>query len=593
MLFKNMKLKKISNGFTLVEVVVGSAIFLIVALAVYGSFVSIIHLASGSNSRNLAVQLADEQFEIIRNLPYAKIGLTNGIPSGVLPQNQTIMRGGVSFNVLLTVRNINLSTTTVQASEKLVEVEVQCPSCKDFEPVVLTGQVSPANLQSAGNGGALVVQVFDGNGQPVQGATVFLQSAATSTITNTDVTNNSGILNVIGVPQGNNMYKVKASKEGYSTEETFPIGGNGNPNPTRPNVTVLNQQVTQISFAIDKLSTLKFKSVSPLCVPVPHMSFDLTGSKMIGADLPKYSSDLATDGTGSLTLNNMEWDTYSIDPISGVYDVAGINPDSPFSLSPDTTQNVQLVILPKNGNSLMVSVIDSTTKLPLSGASVELTKAGFTSTKITGQGYLGQIDWTNGGGQNDFLDDTRYFSENGFIDTATSSGDVVLKMIFDEYNTTATGTLESSTFDTGTTSNYYTLSWLPTSQPAQTGQDSLKFQFATNASSTDPWNFVGPDGTSNSFFNTSGQSIGAINNGKQYARYKAFLTTESATATPKLSSVNFVYTSGCIPPGQVLFQNLSTGNYTLNVSRAGYAIYSANVDVVDGWQRANVSLTSQ
>jgi hypothetical protein len=273
--------------------------------------------------------------------------------------------------------------------------------------------------------------------------------------------------------------------------------------------------------------------------------------------------------------------------------VAGINPDSPFSLSPDTIQNIQLVMVPKNGNSLMVSVIDSTTKLPVSGASVELTKAGYSSTKTTGQGYLGQVDWTNGSGQTDFLDETRYFAENGYIDTATSSGDALLKMIFDEYNTTATGTLESSTFDTGTTSNYYTLSWLPLSQPAQTGQNSLKFQFATNASSTDPWTFVGPDGTVNSYFNTSGQSINGVNNGKQYARYKAFLTTESATATPKLSSVNFVYTSGCIPPGQVIFQNLSTGTYTLNISKAGYTNYSASVNVVNGWQQADVSFIAQ
>jgi prepilin-type N-terminal cleavage/methylation domain-containing protein len=588
-----MQFKKNTRGFTMVEIVVGSAIFLIVAMAVYSSFVSIIHLASGSQSRSLAVQLADEQFEIIRNLPYASIGLTNGIPLGVLPQNQTIARGGVSFNVLLTIRNVNLSTSTVQASDKLVEVEVQCPSCKDFEPVVLTGQVSPANLQSAGNGGALVAQVFDGNGQPVQGATVFLQSAATSSITNTDVTNNYGILNVIGIPQGNNMYKVKATKDGYSTEETFPLGGGGNPNPTKPNVTILNQQVTQVSFAIDKLSTLKFSSVSSMCSAIPNIDFNLTGAKMIGANLHKYNSNLVTNGSGSLTLNDMEWDTYTLTPTDGSYDVAGINPDSPFSLSPDTIQNIQLVMVPKNGNSLMVSVIDSTTKLPVSGASVELTKAGYSSTKTTGQGYLGQVDWTNGSGQTDFLDETRYFAENGYIDTATSSGDVLLKMIFDEYNTTATGTLESSTFDTGTTSNYYTLSWLPLSQPAQTGQNSLKFQFATNASSTDPWTFVGPDGTVNSYFNTSGQSINGVNNGKQYARYKAFLTTESATATPKLSSVNFVYTSGCIPPGQVIFQNLSTGTYTLNISKAGYTNYSASVNVVNGWQKADVSFIAQ
>ena len=215
----NFTLRK---GFSLIEVLVGTALFLIVAVAVYSSIVSITHLAQGSQARNLAVELASEQLEIVRNLPYSSIGLTNGIPVGVLPQNQVLNRGGMSFNVLLTIRNIDLSTSTMQASDKLVEVEVDCPGCNDFQPILLTGQISPANLQSAGDGGALVTQVFDGNGEPVQGATVLVESVATSTITNTDVTNNYGVLNIIGVPQGVNNYKVTVTKDGYSTERTYP-----------------------------------------------------------------------------------------------------------------------------------------------------------------------------------------------------------------------------------------------------------------------------------------------------------------------------------------------------------------------------------
>ncbi len=584
----------ISKGFTLIEVMVGVAIFLIVASAIYSSFVSITKLAKGSQARSLAVELADEQFEIIRNLPYSSIGLTNGIPQGVLPQNQTLNRGGMSFEVLLTVRNINLSTSTVQASDKLVEIEVNCPGCSNFQPIVLTGQISPANLQSAGNGGALVVQVFNGNGQPVQEATVDVVSVATSTITNNDVTNNYGVLNIIGVPQGINNYKITVSKDGYSTERTYALGAPENPNPTKPHATVLNQQLTQVSFSIDKLSSLFFSSVTPLCVPVPNIDFTMVGAKNIGASIPKYSQNLATGGAGTLNLGSMEWDTYTISPTDGAYDFAGINPDSPFSLNPDTRQEVQLVVVPKNGNSLMVSVVDSATKLPVSGASVELSKAGYDQTKTTGQGYLSQVDWSSGAGQDLYANEAKYFGDNGSVDVATSSGDVVLKDLFGLFSTNATGTLESSTFDTGTTSNYYSLSWNPIGQPLLTGSNSLKLQFATNASSTDPvWDFYGPDGTVNSFYTVSGSPISNVHNGKQYARYKAYLTTETATATPKLSDINFSYTSGCIPPGQVLFQNLSLATYTLQVSKNGYTAYSGQVNISNGWQRINVELVSQ
>ena len=115
---------KNARGFTLVEVLVGTALFLIVGIATYGAFTSLFQLASGSQARTLAVELADEQFEIVRNMPYINVGLTNDTietPYGLLPPTQTLTRGGYTFTVNLTVRNINLSTTTaIQASDKLV-----------------------------------------------------------------------------------------------------------------------------------------------------------------------------------------------------------------------------------------------------------------------------------------------------------------------------------------------------------------------------------------------------------------------------------------------------------------------------------------
>ncbi|MDR3558424.1 MAG: prepilin-type N-terminal cleavage/methylation domain-containing protein, partial [Candidatus Pacebacteria bacterium] len=133
---KNNRERRNCSGFTLVEVLVGIAIFVIVMGAAFGAFVALIKLANASQANILAVELADEQFEIIRNMPYLSVGLTDGIPQGVLPQTQTLTRGGFTFTVTLIVRNENLSTSTVQASSKLIEVDVACPSCKSgFSPI--------------------------------------------------------------------------------------------------------------------------------------------------------------------------------------------------------------------------------------------------------------------------------------------------------------------------------------------------------------------------------------------------------------------------------------------------------------------------
>ena len=580
------------EGFTLVEVLVGTALFLTVAISAYGAFTSLFQLANANQARILAVELADEQFEIVRNMPYTSVGLQNGIPAGVLPQTQILTRGGISFTVGLTVRSINLSTSTVQASDKLVEVNVGCPTCKSFTPIVLTGQVSPANLQSASTGGALVVQVFDSSGLPIPEANVTVQSLATTTVTDSDVTNNNGILQIIGVPQGTNAYRITVTKAGYSTDRTYPIGGSGNPNPAKPDATVLTQQVTQMSFAIDRLSSLNFSSVGPTCAPVGSFHFSMVGSKQIGVGSSKYPlQNLLTNSSGLLPLSNMEWDTYTITPTDTAYYIEGLNPYSPLSLNPGNSQNIQLVVVPKNGNAFMASVQDAATKLPVSGAAVELSATGYDQTQITGQGYITQTDWTGGSGQNIYSDSTRYFADNGQIDTSTSSGNVVMRQVFGSYSTNATATLESSTFDTGTSSNFYTFSWNPISQPPLSGASSVKFQFSTNPTSTStPWNYYGPDGTSNTYYTVPGSPINAVHNNKEFARYMAYLTTNTATVTPIVSNVSFAYTSACIPPGQVLFSGLAAGTYNLSISKNGYTSYAGTVNVTSGWQQQTVTI---
>jgi prepilin-type N-terminal cleavage/methylation domain-containing protein len=581
-----------SGGFTLVEVLVGTSLFLIVAAGVYGTYASLLKLANASQAHILAVELADEQFEIVRNMPYTNVGLTNGIPLGVLPQTQTLSRGGFTFTVTLVVRNVDLATSTLQASSKLVEVDIACASCDNFAPISLSGGVSPANLQSAAAGGALVVQVFDSGGVPIEGATVVIQSTATSSVTDTDVTNRDGVLEVIGVPPGANVYRITATKQGYSTDRTYPIGGGGNPNPTIPDATVLQGQVTQVSLSIDKLSAMNLQSVSPTCVPVGNFHFNLVGGKQIGQGVPKYSQSLMTDGGGSRNLSPMEWDTYAVMPTDSTNNAAGITPFSPVTLHAGATSSVQIVAVPASPNSLLVAVEDNVAKLPISMATVELSSGGgYDETKMTGQGYFNQTDWSGGSGQATYSSPNRYWGDDGNIDTATSAGSVLLKQSFGSYS--PSGRLESSTFDTGTTSNFYALSWKPLNQPPLSGPASAEFQFATapSTSPNGPWTYLGPDGTPGTYYTAPGTQISVAGNGNEFARYMIYLSTVTATVTPSVSDTSFTYTSGCIPPGQVLFQGLSTGPYTLTVSKSGYTAYSGQISIGSGWQSRTIELS--
>lgn len=578
------------KGFTLAEVLVGTAVFLIVAIGVYNAYVSLFRITNVNQGRLLAIALADEQFEIVRNMPYVNVGLTTGIPLGVLPQTQSYSRGGFTFNVTRVIRNLDLSTSTFQASSKLVEIDVDCPLCQNFTQVALTGEVSPANLSSASTGGALVIQVFDSNGVPIQGATVVVQSTATSSVTNTDITGNDGTLSIVGVPAGTNVYRITVTKSGYSTSRTYPLGGAGNPTPTVPDATVIQGQVTQVSLSIDKISTLTFSSVSPLCAPVGNFDFDLVGTKTIGTNVAKYSASMATDNNGNLLLNPMEWDTYTLTPTDTAYDLNGMTPFSPVALVAGSNQTVQLVVVPRNTRSLMVAVQDSVTKLPISDATVQLTSGGYSETLLTGQGSISQTDWSGGSGQSNFSNVSQYYFDNGLVDTSTTTGSILLKQTFGNYSTVASGTLQSSTFDTGTTSNFYSLSWKPSNQPTLAGPMPVKFQVATNPTSGGTWNYLGPDGTANTYFTAPGMQISSANNGKQFLRYQTFLSTQTATITPSVTDVSFTYTSGCTPPGQVIFQGLSAGSYTLSISKSGYTTSVIPVTISTNWQSQTVNL---
>ena len=105
----------------------------------------------------------------------------------------------------------------------------------------------------------------------------------------------------------------------------------------------------------------------------------------------------------------------------------------------------------------------------------------------------------------------------------------------------STGTLVSSLKDAnptaGSTAHWTTLSWTANT-PAGTG---VKFQVAGSNNPNGPFNFVGPDGTAGTFFTTSGASLSQFD-GMRYVKYEAFLSTNSGSVTPSISSVSVCFT---------------------------------------------------
>lgn len=595
--------KKTQAGFTLAEVIVGAALFAFIAVAVYQGYTTLLQLVSASRVKITATNLANEQLELIRNMPYVNVGEVSGIPSGVIPQSQTLVRDGYTFTVNTTVRNIDdpfdgtiggTSNDTSPADYKLVELGIDCINCRNFQTMTVSTRVAAKSLETASTNGALFVRVFDGNGQPVSGAQVnIVNTQITPNIAINDVTGNNGLLQIVDVPPGVNAYQISISKFGYTSDQTYATS-TGNPNPSKPHATVVVQQVTQVSLTIDKVSTLNVSTVTDTCTAVANVPFSIVGSKLIGTspDVYKYNQNFSTNGSGDRTLTNMEWDTYSIALTSGSYRLAGVNPLIPVTVLPDAVQNAQFIITTKNPRLLMVTVKDSSTGLPVSGATVTLSNtSGYSETIITGRGYVNQSNWSGGAGQSDFTDQTKYFASDGNIDNDSPAGEIKLNSIFGDF--APVGDLTSSTFDTGTTTNFNQIVWSPTNQPAQTGVNNVRFQIATNSSNTGSttWSYRGPDGTNGTYYDTTNTNISSVHNGDRFFRYKAFLATASTTYSPNIADISFTFTSSCIPPGQVLFSNLASGSYTVTIDKTGYTQYQAPVTISADWQEAQAVIS--
>ncbi|MBT3412673.1 MAG: hypothetical protein HOJ15_02360 [Candidatus Jacksonbacteria bacterium] len=569
--------RKNKHGFTLMETVIAVMIFIIVSVGVYSVFTRLVRLSIISKQKIAATALANEQLEIIRNLTYSDIGIQAGIPVGLIPHTQTLTRDGIPFTLETTIRNIDDPfdgtingdpNDLSPADYKLVEVKIDCNSCISFQPLTFTSFAAPKNLETTSSNGALFVHVIDSFGQPVQGASIHIENNDEFPAIAIDETSNSeGTLQIVDTPPGTENYEITVTKSGFSTHQT--VSTEEHENPLKPHATVAEQTVTDISFSIDELSSLAISSVTPTCTPVPFIDFTLQGSKLIAEDPPiyKYQESLQTNASGLLSLANMEWDTYTPTPIEPTYALAGSLPVSPFTLSPNATQNVQLVLEPFTPNTLLITVEDSGTSLPLAESTVIITKEEESTTLVTGRGFLQQTSWEGGSGQEIFTDETKFFTSDGNVEINDPVGEITLLQTFGVY--AESGEITSSTFDTGSASNFYQLSWEPQDQPTETGDNSLTYQLASNNDQL-TWNFVGPDGTSGTYYTTADKNIHAGHNGDRYIRYNIFFSTENTNYTPNLAELAFTFTSACSPPGQVLFQGLSLDEYTITVDHAGY-----------------------
>lgn len=290
------------RGMSFIDVVVGSALTLLIFLALFGLIRASLMISSSAKAKAGATAVATSQMEYVRSLPYNSLGTSGGIPSGAIPQNATTTLNGIDYGVRTFIvygddaadgvggADANAITTDYKRVKVTASYTVQ----GKYRKVDLVSNQSPPGIESTVGGGTLRLEVVDSSGSPVSGATVRVVNA--STTPTVDVTTFSDITGTVlfSGAATSTEYQAYVSKSGYSSAQTYARDGT-NQNPTPGYLTVAEAQTTTQSFAIDTLATLTVNTFSP---PTPGSSTDSFGD----ASLLASQNNTAVSG-GELTLS--------------------------------------------------------------------------------------------------------------------------------------------------------------------------------------------------------------------------------------------------------------------------------------------------
>lgn len=275
------------RGFTLIEILIGTALTLIIFSGIFGAYRVGLKVVGQNKARVSAIALADEQMEQIRNFSYADAGTyscKDGYPDCNPTQQDTIIQGypygKVKDSFQKSANNVLYTITTkidyaVDAFDGVASPADTCPN--DYKKVKVNvswgGQfpgevpldtiISPANTsqECSETGGVLKITIFDASGQALPFPDIKVTNTHTGLIKTAQPENGVAY---ITLPADTSAYRVEASKAGYSFERTYAVGEayNGQiiATPTKPNVTLIEGKLTEASLSIDKLSSLTVNS---------------------------------------------------------------------------------------------------------------------------------------------------------------------------------------------------------------------------------------------------------------------------------------------------------------------------------------------
>ncbi len=356
------------KGFSLIDVIVGTALMLVLFLALFGVLRASLVLSTLAKAEAAGIELATTQMEYLHGLNYDAVGTVGGIPAGLVPQTATSTVDGVTY---VTTTYVEYSddpadgtgssdTNSVTTDYKTGKVTVSYTMYGLTKSVSLVSNFVPPGIESTTGGGTLSIHVVDKNNVGVIGAAVQIINASTTpTINFTSLSDSSGYV-VIGGAATSSQFQIYVSQAGYSSAQTYARDGQ-NANPTPGYLTVIKNQTTSATFAIDLLGTLIFSTFSPATTTTFSDTF--TSS----ANLASQTNTQVAGGALTLASQALSGSALS-------------TPITPSSL--DGWGILQATLSTPSGTTALVHV-DTTSGTPLPDAILPGNAAGFSSFPVS------------------------------------------------------------------------------------------------------------------------------------------------------------------------------------------------------------------
>lgn len=376
------------NGFTIIESLIGITILTMVSIALFAVMASNLTNLFQSKARGIALAIAQEKIENLKNLPYDSLSTQAGTiyPPGNVLDDETITRNNLNFKIHTDIRYIdneydgNAAGTVGGKPVDLYSYDYKKITITISDPkgstqlAELSSDVAAKAAETAGNTGVLLVKVINAAGSPVENATVQITNQNPNPDVN--ITTTTDIQGQVIIPKlppdATPGYHVVVTKAGFNSDQTYTVDAS-HPSPSNPDFAMLAQQITTKTFAVDQLTNLSLTLTNQTGAPITNQSVTIQGQKTTNSTPTVYKISLTniTNEQGQVQFNLIEWDSYTV-TISG-HTVLSSSPFMPITVAPNSLISASLTAAVSPTLYPTISSVTPNTSSATSGVTIDLT----------------------------------------------------------------------------------------------------------------------------------------------------------------------------------------------------------------------------